>query len=239
MWFGAVLCAAAWAGPIQLKADDGRALEAVAWGAGPRGVVLVAEEPGRVAEWRAFAGRLERQGYAVVAVEPRDDPDGALQVRDVRAAITWLGAREARSVQVLGAGRGGTLAAAAAVDEPLVQGVAVLTPVLSGEPKLGDVIPRLEGRRFLVVGDGGDPLVTKAAKVLAAKVTEGQSRLYPGAGAGVRMLNRSPDLEHALLAWIEEGHATPAADAARPRPEAGEVREVKATGVPLGERLGR
>lgn len=239
MGWVAVLCAVAMAGPIQLKGEDGRTLEATSWGSGPRGVVLVAEEPGRGPEWRAFAGRLERQGYAVVAIEPRDDGGAALRVGDVRAAIAWLGARNARSVQVVGAGRGGTLAAAAAAEEPLVQGVALLTPVLSGEPKLGDVIPRLGDRRLLVVGDGGDPLVAKTAKVLAGKVAHGESRLVPGAGAGVRMLNRSPDLEHALLAWIEEGYAAPAAETARPRPEAGEVREVKPTGVPLGERLGR
>lgn len=110
--------------PVALAAADGVPLSGLAYGSGPRGVVLVPGGHGVGETWALQAQRLARDGFRVLAIDyrgrgaSRGEPDDGKAHLDVIGAARHLRAEGATSIAVVGASWGGWAAGTAAVTEP-------------------------------------------------------------------------------------------------------------------------
>lgn len=247
----ALLClpSLAFAGPIQLSAEDGRSLRGVSYGSGPKGVILVHDDGRSAEDWKTFGTKLGANGFHVVALDLRGhgatggslaEGDYPSMVHDVKAAANWLQRRGAQEIFAVGAGLGGNLAINAAADDPRISGVAMLTPSLNAKGvKVSAALEALGDRPLLLVADTSDAMASKAASLLAGKVAgPKQVEMYANAGAGVRMLNGAPALEGVLLGWLNGSWRTEEAGKERDL-KAGSIQDVETTGTKLEERINR
>lgn len=245
----ALAVASAVAAPVKLTTADGVKLAGDELGAGPKGVLLVHDEGRTRADWTAFAGKLAAGGFHVVTIDlrghggsplaaPLAETDWPNLVADVDAGVALLKAKGASEVHVVGARTGGSLALAAAADNADVTDVVLLTPVLSAHGvKLSAAMPGYATRPLMVAHSGDDPLAAKTAAWLASQAT-GAKRVdaFPAAGAGAAMLNKVPDLENLVIAWMNGAFAQAPVAAAEDRLKASEVGEIETTGTRLEDR---
>ncbi|MGZ4619177.1 MAG: alpha/beta hydrolase [Frankiaceae bacterium] len=104
---------------MRVKALDGVVLAGTAYGSGAAGVALFHEANATSAVWAAYAPALAARGVLVLAIDarghgqspdPAGRPDPAHYPLDGQAAVTWLRAHGARSITLVGASVGATLA---------------------------------------------------------------------------------------------------------------------------------
>jgi pimeloyl-ACP methyl ester carboxylesterase len=240
---------AAFAGPIKLATADGVTLAGDEYGSGAKGVLLIHDEGRTRADWTAFAGKLAASGFHVVALDlrghggsplpaPLAETDWPKLVADVDAGVAWLKSRGAAEVHVVGARTGGSIALAAASDNADVQDLVLLTPTLTAHGlKLSASIGAYASRPLMVAVSADDPLGVKTATWLESQAT-GPKRVdaFSAAGAGAVMLNKVPDLENLVTAWMNGAFAEPPVAASEDRLKASEVDDIETTGTRLEDR---
>jgi pimeloyl-ACP methyl ester carboxylesterase len=107
---------------VTLHASDGTRLAGAIVGSGPRGVVLVHEAGGQaLCGWWPYAARLADRGFQAVLFDLRCYGDSACPAKrqddlvdDVAAAADELRRSDAKSVELVGASLGGSVALVAA-----------------------------------------------------------------------------------------------------------------------------
>jgi pimeloyl-ACP methyl ester carboxylesterase len=244
------VAAAALAGPVKLTAADGVKLAGDEYGTGAKGVLLIHDEGRTRADWTAFAGKLAASGFHVVTLDLRGHggsvPPSALAetdwpklTADVDAGVALLKSKGATEIHVVAARTGGNVALASAAANPAVCDLVLLTPTLTPHGiKLSSSIGAYASRPLMVAVSADDPLAVKTADWLETQVT-GPKRVdaFPAAGAGAVMLNKVPDLENLLTAWMNGAfrEAVPVATG-EDRLKASEVEDIETTGTRLEDR---
>lgn len=207
--------APAYAADVSLTTSDGVTLHAETWGSGANGVVLVHAAGRSVEDWSYFGERLGQKGFNVIAVDLRGHggsttpatlaaDDYPKMVNDVAAGVAWLRAHGATQVHLIGAGLGANLAIHDAVADTQIADLALLS---AGMNLNGVASPtqfeQYGNRPALVVAAEGDDYGARSATVLERKA---QGRFYlemlSGDASGTVLINRDPQLEGKLVAWL-------------------------------------
>ena len=230
----------AWAGPVTLTSADGLAMPAVDWGRGEVGVLLVHGEGRSSQDWASLGPRLEANGFHALALNLRPGTDGTALSADVATAVAWLTEQGATSVHLVGAELGANIALSVAGDLPSVNGVVLLSPQLTAAGfKLSAATAAYGARPLLIVASTGDTRSARAAGYLNAHATGPHHlELLPGAAAGARLLNASPQVEPLIVSWLH-GTFLQASDpdaAAQSAVKAGTIKQLETTGTRLQDR---
>lgn len=226
---------------LELKAVDGWTLHAV-WQKAAEGKPTLVLLPGtgqHKEDWRPFARALAKAGYGYAALdvrghgESRTTPAGELitykklratklandyedMTRDVEALVGSLvgqGVIE-RSIGVMGAEVGGSIAVKYAAVHPQVPFVIMLSPGLAWqEIPLVNAVRAFKGRAtpILMVHSEADKRSAKETPLLYAfaknSVGENNTALIVVPDErGTRMLRRNKDLTARILAWLSDPH---------------------------------
>lgn len=237
----------AFAGTVTLSSTDGTALKGVHDGKGDRGVLLVHGKHRSAKDFDYLRERLSDQGFQVLALDLRghgesgEDPDDAAWAEmdsDVCAAAGYLATKGAKVITVVGAEFGGATAVHAASDCPSIHRLVLLSPDLSksGDVTVGTSLEAMGDKPLLLVFD---PEVIAQSR--AASFIEGKAKgkvdvsTAPGAGAGVKMLNRDAAVEGTMLSWLNASFELNTADLTETRKlEAGKAGDIETTGVEYG-----
>ncbi len=214
---------------VQFETEDGVVIHATYHPAQGRaqGAAVYLHQPGRSrADWDYLANKLAERGIAGLAPDMRGhgeslqtasgadvdrelfgEEDYQKLVLDVAAAVIYLRDERAvgeQGIQLVGADVGGSAALLYAVEDPAVSTLTLLSPGLmyDGVDTVGQV--EAYGKRpLLMVVSVEDSYSTKSADVLSREA-RGVFHMqnYYGVGHGTKMLNREPDLEQLLAAWL-------------------------------------
>lgn len=151
-------------------------------------------------DWLELASDLARQGYVSLAVAlVRQEPEGAL------AAVNYLRAVPAvdpASIVLVGADKGGETVILAAIQDPQISGIVVMSgPQVDAAAQLGQ-------RPILFLAAEGDRQGLVLEQALAmAKLAQGPCQVValPGNGHGVYVLpNAWNATRQALLDWLQQ-----------------------------------
>jgi dienelactone hydrolase len=199
---------------VELTAEDGATIHAtfhpVPEAKLPPAVILVAEASHGREAWDALAAELTARGVAVLAIDPR--PDGgaesaALIPNDIRAGVRFIREREdidGVRVALVGAGLCANAAAVYAVDDHLLVGLGLLSPLLEASGlDANDAIHGYGARPSLLIAGEDDTPSAAALDVLHGKA-QGDARVLRVAGGshGVSLL-QSFKARAALLEWLD------------------------------------
>ena len=231
-------------------AADGVVIHGNDWGKGTKGVLLVHEKGKSGLDWSYFAERLAQKGWHVAAVDLRGhgaskppevltDADYPKMSQDVAAGLAWLRAKGSKEIVVIGAGFGANVSLPAAADAPDVKTVVLMSPGLNlSGVALSTAADKYGTRPMLVAVGLDDSYGLRTATWLeerggGARVVE----LIGAGGQGVKLLNKDPDLEGTLVAWISGNYAqVDASQRAQPTDQTGaEKATFETTGKKLGE----
>lgn len=247
-----LLAAPAWAAPVTLKTADGVTLQADAQGAGERGVILLHGDGRSRADWSGVAAALARQkGVQVISVDLRGHgatggtltPEAYLaMVEDAKAAATWLRAKGAKKVAVVGMDLGGSVALHAAAADPAVGNVILVNPRLSVQGfKVTEALAALGTRPILLLAAADDTTGSRAATAIGDKAT-GPKKVElaaGGGGVGPAIFQRNPNLEGLIVSWIAtDGQPDGPVPSATGALTSGGGGEIKTTGTRIGESSG-
>jgi len=200
---------------VLMKTPDGTAISAERYGQGERGVILIHGQGRDRTDWAPFATELSGMDFQVVAVDLRghgsssgpdtlDESDYGAMVQEVAAAAVWLRSHGATSVTVIGARLGASLALHAGAADPEIANIVLLSPGLNIHGfKVSAALASYGARPMLLVASSTDTSGARAAEAIS-KNAQGDAdfELLDDAGVGVRMLNRSPDLEGLIISWL-------------------------------------
>lgn len=213
------LAGPAWAGTVTLRTDDGVSLHAVEYGTGSKAVVLVHGDGRSVEDWSYLGGRLASNGFHVLAIDlrghgasggtkPPVEEDYPAMAADVKAGVAWFRKKGIQAVTLVGAELGANLSLNVAVEDPNIPSVVLLSPGLNYHGvKVGDAMVAYGTRPALVVTGSEDEYGARSARFLEAKAGTGTKVEYvPGDASGARLLNRSPDVEGSVVAWLNGTH---------------------------------
>lgn len=181
-----------------------------------RGVLLLHQDGRGKEDWDSLGRRLHHSGYAVLAVDLRtqganataDRPttaeDYAAMQADVASAITLLKSKGVVDLCIVGAELGANLAVNAALPEPGVASLVLLSPSLEVRGIIAsDAVPRYGARSLLLVAGEDDRAGARAAGVLDSRALGvHELRLLERGGRGVQLLLRDPSLEGVIAGWI-------------------------------------
>jgi dienelactone hydrolase len=180
------------------------------------GVLLLHQEGRGKEDWGALARALARDGNLVLAMDLRgqaantraDQPlvaeDYLRMETDVSAAIALLKSQGATRVALVGAELGANLAVNAAIEEPAVVSIVMLSPALDLHGVIAsDAVPRYGNRPLLLIAAADDRAGARAAGVLDTRaVGPHEYRLLERGGRGAQLLLRDPLLEGVIAGWI-------------------------------------
>jgi pimeloyl-ACP methyl ester carboxylesterase len=164
-------------------------------------------------DWEAFAKNLQKQGWAVMAMDLRGHGastgpvDWTKAPGDVQAVFNALAARpevddETPRLALVGSSIGSNLALLAGAADPTVKAVVALSPGLDYMGlKPGDSIDKFGDRPVLLVASEDDAYSADTVKQLAPKLLGGKSKLFTDAGHGNAMFS-DPTLETTLMDWL-------------------------------------
>jgi acetyl esterase/lipase len=201
---------------VTFRALDGRLLNGLMIEASQRpspAVVLVPMLGTTKEEWEPVAQRLAEANIAALAI---DLPDAALPAdqaalagwhQDVRAALNYLAARgdiRPESMGVAGASLGANLAVLAAVADPRVRSLALVSPSLDYRGvRIEGALRRYGARPALLMASLNDPYAARSVRELTGEAPGlreprwGQSRAH-----GIALLSSEPDLVRGLVEWF-------------------------------------
>lgn len=171
-------------GDIALELD-GRGLEALAYGEGEVGVLLVHGVQQTPCSWDDFGRRLADAGFAVLAPSSgSNDP-----VADLQHGADWLLEQGATSIALVGASAGAAQSIVAATEiEPAPAGVVALSPPIeySGADALA-AMPDVTVPALLVAApEDGD--FASMTQTLAEAQPDAEVRIVDGGGHGTQLL---------------------------------------------------
>jgi alpha-beta hydrolase superfamily lysophospholipase len=197
----------AFAGPVQLTTADGVTLAGEDWGQGTRGILLVHDAGRSRTDWSTIAPKLGNAGFHVLAIDlrghggsklaaPLAEADWPKLVQDVTAGAAWLRQTGVTEIHLVGAHLGANLGMNAAVTDPTLIDLVLLSPSLNIHGvKVSSTVAPLGTRSLLVATSDDDPMALKTATWLVEQAS-GPKHLatFSRAGTGARMLNVAPDL---------------------------------------------
>ncbi|MBI3244329.1 MAG: alpha/beta fold hydrolase [Chloroflexi bacterium] len=180
----------------------------------PAPAVLLLHMLGRSkADWDSFARSLQKQGYAVMAMDLRGHGASAGPVDwtkaddDTLAAWQTLTARpevDANRTAIVGASIGSNLALIAGATESRIKAVVALSP---GEDymglKPGDTIANFGERPLLLVASADDAYSFDSIQKLAPRALAAEKKEFTNAGHGTAMF-ADPTLEPSLIEWLNK-----------------------------------
>jgi alpha-beta hydrolase superfamily lysophospholipase len=201
------------------------------------------------ADWATFAGKLASNGFHVVALDLRGHGGSALPtplaeadwpklVADVDAGVGWLKTHGATEIHVVGARTGASLALTSAAANADVKDLVLLTPSLTAHGlKLSTAIGAVASRPMMVVASADDALAVRTATWLDSQLT-GSKRIetFPAAGSGAVMLNKVPDLENLVIAWLNGALTKVPVASAEDRLKGSAPEDIETTGTRLEDR---
>lgn len=216
--------------PTTVVTSDGMSL-AASWGLPAKatsGVVFVPMAGRGKEDWTSLAERFYRQGVAVLSLDLRgqganprsttelSEADAAKMILDVQAALDALEARGLTRLAVVGAELGANLALQAAVAEPKVVSLVLLSPGMSVKGVTAQDAMRLYGARpVLLVASNDDAYSARSAGMLASLAAGPHAlELYQTAGKGTKMLGREPTLEATVVGYVQSNWEKVVAEAA-------------------------
>ena len=201
---------------VAFRGLDGRILNGLMMESSQRpspAVVLVPMLGGTKEDWEPVAQRLAEANIAALAIELPgtslpDDP-AALPGwhRDVRAAVSYLAARgdvRPDAIGVAGASLGANLAALAAVAEPRVRALALVSPSLDYRGvRIEGAMRQYGARPALLMASLKDAYAARSVRELT-KETAGprEARWAESRAHGLALLSSEPDLVRALVEWF-------------------------------------
>ncbi len=178
------------------------------------GVVLLHMATRSHHDWDATCAALAKAGVAALAIDFRRSgtasPDAGSWtdlVLDAEAARAYLAARPEivpSRIGMAGASLGANVAVLAAVNDPAVRSLALLSASLDYRGlRIEQAVQKYGGRPALIVASAEDPYALRSARTLVT-TGEGQRelRVLSEAGHGSVMLVRQPDLVDALVDWF-------------------------------------
>lgn len=202
---------------LTLRADDGVTVAATWYEPAQRpapAVVLVHMLTRARRDWEAMASRLASEGIGALTIDLRghgessgDASDLAAMVHDVRAGRRHLAARPDvvhSRIGIAGASIGANLAVLAAVDDPAVTSIALLSPSLDYRGlRIEAALRKFGARHALLVAADNDGYAVRTVKDLA-KAGGGvrEVLLLNGAGHGTDMFGSAPELGSQLVGWF-------------------------------------
>ena len=166
-------------------------------------------------DWDSFASRLAGAGVGALAIDLRghgdsqhsrpDSADYASMVRDITSARRFLASRGdvvPSRIGLVGASLGANLAALAAADGAFVT-LALLSPSLDYRGlRIEGAIKKYGKRPLLLVASDDDAYARRSALELQKSVPGAELLMLNGAGHGIRMFDRAPDLPQALIDFL-------------------------------------
>lgn len=184
-------------------------------------MVLLLHMPTRSrADWEPVASQLAQRGVGALAIDLRGhgesgvgptgepgQPELAVALRDVHAALAWLRQRPEAipgRLGIAGASLGANLAVVAAGDDPAVRALALLSATLDFRGvRTVNALRKFGDRPALLVASIEDGYATRSAHELAT-IGPGlrDLRILDGAGHGTVMLMRQPELVSELVDWL-------------------------------------
>lgn len=234
------------AGVVTVTTSDGVALQALHEGKGKKGVVLL-HEAGQTREgWAWVSGKLSAAGFQVIAPDLRGhggskgattDSDYAPVLEDVKASVAYLRSKGAAEVQLVGGQLGALLAMHAAVADPTIQSVTLISPIASAHGlKASATLEALAERHVLIVAGADDASSVKISRILSEKLPNAEAALIAPGGKGVRMFSQSPDLEPLLAGWLNGSYLQAEAASGPAAVKASALDKIETSGTLLGER---
>jgi hypothetical protein len=207
---------------VTIRTDDGVSLAATWYEPSGRvgpAVILVHMLHRSRRDWDVVATRLAAEGIGALAIDLRghgestgsvasgDPPDYSAMVHDVTAARRYLGSRpdvQPARIGIAGASIGASLAVLAAVGDPGIVSLALLSPSLDYRGLRIDAAIRKYGARpALLVSSDDDPYATRSVKdIQKAGGGTREAVLLTHAGHGTAMLGREGDLPRTLVDWF-------------------------------------
>lgn len=206
---------------VTVPAEDGLLLQATLYrpaeGQHLPGVILLHMLGSSRQAWAetGLPNQLAAQGYAVLALDMRGhgetggERNWALAEQDVGVAwayFTGLEWVDAEKTAVIGASIGANLALRFAASQPKVQAVVLLSPGLDyrGVTTL-DALARYGSRPLFIAASEEDGYAAESSMALAEQAGEnGQLQMLAGAGHGTNMLDAEPELETAVIVWLNQ-----------------------------------
>ena len=214
---------------VKMETEDGIILNARYYApiGDLQGAVVYLHQPGRTSnDWDYLATKLAEKGIAGVAPDLRghgesvQTKDGAEVDRemfesedfyamewDVAAAVVFLRKSKKvgnKGVQLVGADVGGSAALLYAIHDEEIGTLALLSPGLMYDSV--DTVGKVSAfgaRPLLMVVSVEDGYSVKSTDVLAREARGPfHQQTYYGVGHGTKMLNREPELEQLLSAWL-------------------------------------
>ena len=202
---------------VQFRADDGRVLTGLMTEVSQRpsaAVVLVPMLGKPKDEWQGVAQRLAEANIAALAIDlpgtavPEEPAALMAWQADVRAAIAYLSSRpdvRPASIGLAGASLGANLAAVAAVADPRVRSLVLVSPSLDYRGVRIEAPMRQFGARpALLVASLHDPYAARTVRDLSKEAPGPREVRWSEAPAhGMRLLAAEPDLVRALVEWFQ------------------------------------
>jgi acetyl esterase/lipase len=201
---------------VTFRGLDGRLLNGLMMEGSQRpspAVVLVPMLGTMKEEWEPVAQRFAEANIAALAI---DLPDTALPAdqaslpgwhQDVRAALNYLAARgdiRPEAMGVAGASLGANLAVLAAVADPRVRSLALVSPSLDYRGvRIEGPLRQYGARPALLMASLRDPYAARSVRELTrAAPGPRESRWGESRAHGMELLSSEPDLVRALVEWF-------------------------------------
>jgi dienelactone hydrolase len=204
---------------VTLRTEDGTTLAATWYEPSPRpgpAVILVHMSQKSKRDWDSFAGRLASEGIGALAFDLRGHGESqgsqpqelSTMVQDVRAARRFLVGRvdvTPGRVGLVGASLGANLAALFAAEDSSITSVALLSPSLDYRGlRIEAAVKKIGARPILLVASDDDPYAARSVRDLhKASGGKAETQMRQGAGHGMTMLTRDPDLGGVLVEWLK------------------------------------
>lgn len=208
------------AAPFTANAADGVVLHGNDWGKGTKAVLLVHEKGKSSLDWSYFAERLSQKGFYVAAIDlrghgtstlpaPLTEADYPKMSQDVAAGLAFLRAKGAKDIVIIGAGIGANVSLYAASEAPDVKTVVLMSPGLNlTGVAIAPAAEKYGTRPMLIAVGADDTYGLRTATWLEERGQGSRVVEFVGAGGqGVKLLNKDPDLEGTLIAWISGNYA--------------------------------
>ena len=196
---------------VTFRAEDGATLTGAYYEPSQRpapGIVLLHMWRRSHVDWDRTASHLSDAGFAVLALDYRDNDELGAYPIDVRAAKSFLRDRPeviSGSIGIAGASIGANLAVLDAADDPGVRSIALLSPGIDYQGLRAEAaLKRFGARPALLAGSTKDPYAARSIRHLMT-IGPGlrEVRLIDSIAHGTVLLSRDPELIAALVDWFK------------------------------------
>lgn len=178
----------------------------------PPAVILVGEPSTPLDAWSALASELTARGVAVLILAPREigEADGdvaKLIPNDIRAGIRFVREREDLDgvrVALVGAALGANAAAVYAVDDHLLAGIGLISPLVESHGlEAAEALHGFGNRPSLLIAGEADVASVAALEVLQSKAQGEASVVRVAGGSHGTELLQSFKARAALVDWLD------------------------------------